>query len=376
VYFVYFVVEEAGKKSRRGDRSLSALSVSYPEWIQPTKEDVMAQVKAAVMVAPGKIELRTFPKPKGTEDALWMRVDQVGLCGSDQHMYLGHSKLNFPVIPGHEVVGTVVEVGRDVSNVEPGSRVTFDPNIPCGECYFCRRMRFNHCLNWQGIGITRGGGFAEKVAVPGKVIYPVADMPFERAVFAEPLACVVYGVLRAEPKPGDMVLLFGAGPVGLLLLQVLKVAGAASVTVVEVMEDRLRLAEVLGADRTVQAGHEEALREEAPLGYDIVVDATGVPEVVSRCADLVIPGGKVLLFGVCPEGATVSLSPFQIYRRDITILGSFALNYTMDRALGLLSSGSVRVEPMISHRFPLEKFPEALELVGSDEPSLKVLVRP
>lgn len=333
-------------------------------------------MRAAVIEGPGKVTVREVPEPEPAPDEVVIEVDSAGVCGTDLHLLRGELPYPYPITPGHEVVGTVVEVGRDVSSIEPGSRVTFDPNIPCGKCYFCRRMRFNHCLDWQGIGITREGGFAERVAVPGKVVYPVGDMPFERAVFAEPLACVVYGVLRAAPKPGDRVLLFGAGPIGLLLLQVLKVAGATSVTVVEVREERLRLAEELGAERTVRAGHEEALKEEAPFGYDIVVDATGVPEVVSKCADFVTPGGKVLLFGVCPEGATVRLSPFQIYRRDITILGSFALNYTMDRALELLSSGSVRVEPLISHRFPLERFPEALELVGSDEPSLKVLVRP
>jgi len=202
-------------------------------------------------------------------------------------------------------------------------------------------------------------------------------MPFERAVFAEPLACVVYGVQRARPQIGDRVLLFGAGPIGLLLLQTLKRAGATYVVVVDIREERLELARKLGADRTVPAGQEEEIREGATFGYDIVVEATGVPEVASKCADFAIPGGKVLLFGVCPEGAEIPVRPFQIYRRDITILGSFALNRTMGQALELLSAGAVQVEPLISHRFPLEHFPDALALVQEGrEPSMKVLIEP
>lgn len=332
-------------------------------------------MRAAVVEGPGKVSVEDIPEPEPAPDEVVIEVDSAGICGTDLHILRGELPYPYPITPGHEVVGTVVEVGKDARNLRHGTRVTFDPNVPCGRCYFCRRMRFNHCLDWQGIGITRQGGFAERVAVPAKVVYPVGEVPFERAVFAEPLACVVYGVLRAGPEPGDRALLFGAGPVGLLLLQVLKVAGA-TVTVVEVRKERLKLAEALGADFSVAAGEEDHIKEVAPFGYDLVVDATGSPDVVSKCFDFVVPGGKFLIFGVCPEGATVPFSPFHVYRRDLTILGSFALNCTMERALNLLSSCSVRVEPLISHRFPLDRFPEALELAGSEGPSLKVLVRP
>ncbi|HID10498.1 MAG TPA: alcohol dehydrogenase [Candidatus Latescibacteria bacterium] len=330
---------------------------------------------AVVIEAPGRAVVKDVPEPEPGPDEVVVEVAMAGLCGTDLHLFEGGLPYPYPVIPGHEVVGTVVEVGSDVSGIEVGDRVALDPNIPCGECYFCRRMRFNHCLNWQGVGITRPGGFAWRVAVPSRVIYPIGDMPFEKAVFAEPLACVLYGVERAQPRIGDRVLLFGAGPIGLLLLQALKRAGAASVVVADVRRERLESAERLGADRTVPAGQEETLRE--GFGYDLVVEATGVPEVAGRCPDFAMPGGKVLFFGVCPEGATVPVRPFQIYRRDITILGSFALNWSLGQALEMLSVGAVQVEPLISHRFPLERFLEALALVREDrEPRLKVLIQP
>lgn len=253
------------------------------------------------------------------------------------------------------------------------------PNIPCGQCHFCRRLRFNHCLNWQAIGVTRDGGFAERVAVPAKVVYPIGDLPFERAVFIEPLSCVVYGLQRATPALGDRVLIFGAGPIGLLLMQAVRRAGAAQVVVTDLQRERLELAARLETDATILADENQpaALHERAPLGYDMVIDATGVPAVVARCFDYVTPGGKVLLFGVCPEDATIPFSPFDLYRRDISVYGSFALNVTFGPAIELLRGGALQVEPLISHRFPLEQFPQVLEMARTrSEPAIKIVIQP
>ncbi len=340
-------------------------------------------MKAAVIETPGQLVVREMPDPQPAFDEVIVSVALAGLCGTDLHIYAGEINYAYPIIPGHEVVGTIVELGDGVAGLELGMRVTFDPNVPCGQCHFCRSLRFNHCLDWQGVGVTRDGGFAERVAVPAKVVYPIGDLPFERAVFIEPLSCVVYGLQRATPTLGDRVLIFGAGPIGLLLMQAVRRAGAAQVVVTDLQQERLELAARLGADTTVLAeanegeGQPDPLCQVAPWGYDMVIDATGVPAVVARCFDYVTAGGKVLLFGVCPEEATIPFSPFKLYRRDISVYGSFALNVTFGPAIELLRGGAVQVEPLISHRFPLEQFPQALEVARTrSEPATKILIEP
>ena len=342
-------------------------------------------MKAAVIETPGRVAVQEVPDPHPAPGEVIVSVALAGLCGTDLHIYAGEINYVYPIVPGHEVVGTIVEVGDGVADLTRGMRVTFDPNVPCGQCHFCRRLRFNHCLNWQGIGVTRDGGFAERVPVPAKVVYPIGDLPFEQAVFIEPLSCVVYGLQRATPALGDRVLIFGAGPIGLLLMQTVRRAGAAQVVVTDLQQERLELAARLGADTTVLASEDEsedgdqpvALREGAPRGYDMVVDGTGVPGVVARCFDYVTPGGKLLLFGVCPEDATIPFSPFDLYRRDISVYGSFALNVTLGPAIELLRGGAVQVEPLISHRFPLERFPRALEMARiRSESAMKIVIEP
>jgi D-arabinitol dehydrogenase (NADP+) len=338
-------------------------------------------MKAAVIETPGQVAVRDVADPQSAPDEVIVSVALAGLCGTDLHIYAGELNYAYPIVPGHEVVGTIAAVGEDVAGLAPGMRVAFDPNIPCRQCHFCRRLRFNHCLNWQAIGVTRDGGFAEQVAVPAKVVYPIGDLPFEQAVFIEPLSCVVHGLQRATPAIGDRVLIFGAGPIGLLLMQAIRRAGAAQVVVTDLQEERLKLAATLGADVTVSTGEDEEqadlLREGATFGYDMVVDATGVPAVAAQCFDYVTPGGKILLFGVCPEGATIPFSPFDVYRRDISVYGSFALNVTFGPAIELLRGGAVDVEPLISHRFPLEQFPQALEMaLTRSEPTMKVVFEP
>ncbi len=336
-------------------------------------------MKAVVIEAPHQLAVRDVPDPQAAPDEVVVAVAAVGLCGTDLHIYAGEYDGDYPIVPGHEVVGTIVDVGEDVRGLSAGMRVTFDPNVACGQCHFCRRLRFNHCLNWQGIGVTRNGGLAERVAVPAKAIYAIDDLPFDVAVFTEPLSCVVWGLQRATPALAERVLIFGAGPIGLLMMQAVRCAGAGQVVVTDLQPDRLELATALGADAVVAASGPVAasLMRWAPYGYDMVIDATGVPEVVAGCFEYVTRGGQVLLFGVCPEDATIQFSPFDLFRRDISVYGSFAVNVTFGPALELLRSGAVQVEPLISHRFCLEEFPEALEMaLARSEPLMKVLIEP
>ncbi len=333
-------------------------------------------MQAVVFPEPHKINVESVADPACRADEVVVKVSQVGICGTDLHIYRGEYHSDFPLIAGHEFVGEIVEVGKGVDGLRCGERVAVDPNLSCGECYFCRQEQANHCLHWQAVGVTRPGAFAEYVAVPARACYAVPDQLTDaQAAFVEPLSCVVYALRRLRVSPADEVLIFGAGPMGLLLVQALRHSGASRVVVVEKEPGRRELAEQMGATVAFSAGTDESLREPAPYGYAVVVDATGAPSVIEQALRFLKPRGQYLQFGVAPEGATVQWSPYEIYRKDLTIMGSFALCYTFQPAIAWMASGVVDVEPLISHTLPLAEFPRAFEEFAAGK-TLKVHLRP
>jgi len=335
-------------------------------------------VKAAYYEAVHEIDVREAPDPEpGPEDVL-IRVHSCGICGTDQHIFDGDVGGPLPLIGGHELAGEVVSVGSEVPDDFPvGGRVAVEPNISCGSCFYCQRGQVNHCLRWSAIGVTRDGGFADYVVAPATNVYRVGEMDYEVAAFIEPLSCVVYGLKRLEIPLGANVLIYGAGPIGLLMLQLVRHGGASEIAVVDLKQDKLDLAGTLGATITVAAGPsaDPALREASPLGFDVVIDCTGVPSVVEHTFTHVRNNGKLLFFGVNPPDARISISPYEVYRRDLQIFGSFALRFTFQDALALLESGAVDVKPLLSERLPIDRFAEALGLAGSGE-ALKVQIQP
>jgi len=311
-------------------------------------------------------------------DEVVVQVAQAGICGTDLHIYRNEYMSTFPVIAGHEFTGRIVEVGRNVKQFQRDQRVSVDPNLYCGECYFCRQEQSNHCLNWQGVGITRPGAFAEYVAVPARAVYQVPDFITDaQAAFIEPVSCVVHALKRLRVWPGDEVLIFGAGPMGLLLVQALQHSGASKVVVVEKDSARRSLAQSLGAAAALQADADQAerLRELAPYGYAIVVDATGVPAVIEQALHYLKPRGQYLQFGVTPQGATVQWSPYEIFHHDWTIIGSFALCYTFQPAIAWLANRVVDIAPLVSHTLPLTDFQRGFQDFA-DGKTLKVHLRP
>lgn len=334
-------------------------------------------MRAILFSAPGSIAIQEVPDPVCGPDEVIVKVATAGVCGTDLHIYRGEYMADYPLIPGHEFSGEVVEVGEDVDYIRVGDRVAPDPNIFCNHCEFCRNDQANHCLNWQGVGITRNGGFAEYVAVPARVCYPVPDsLSDAQAAFIEPLACVAYALRRLRVNPADQVLIFGAGPMGLLLTQALRNSGASRVVVVEKQPQRLALAAQLGAARAVAAGpgQAEALKELAPYGFDVIIDATGLPAVIEQAFAYLKPRGQYLQFGVAPIDATVRLNPYQIFKHDWVILGSFAVNYTFQPAIDWLANGVIDVAPLVSHTVPLDRFEDVFAQFGRGQ-TLKVHIR-
>jgi len=336
-------------------------------------------MKAVVFPGPEQISVERVPDPAPAPDEVVIRVAQAGICGTDVHIYRDEYMSDFPLIPGHEFGGTVVAAGRDVGpELAVGDRVTADPNLYCTHCDFCRNEQANHCRNWQGVGITRDGAFAEYVAVPARACYRLPETIGDtEAACIEPLACVVHALKRLPVSPADRILVIGAGPMGLLLVQALRHGGASTITVLEKQPARLQLAGELGADSLVAAGEDqtEALRARAPYGYDVVIDATGVPAVIEGAFAYLKPRGRFLQFGVTPRNARIQISPYDLFHNDWTIIGSFALCYTFLPAIDWLASGVIRVAPLVSDIAPLEDFADIFHRFAAGR-TLKAHIRP
>ena len=334
-------------------------------------------MKAAGLEGIKKITVKTdVPEPSiGPRDVL-VRARACGICGTDVHIWEGDFFPTFPLIPGHELAGEVVKVGAEVTDLAPGDRVMVDPTVTCEECHFCMINRQNHCLHWNAVGVTRDGGFAEYVRVPAKNCYRFGNVSFAAAAFCEPLACVVFGQDRARIDIGSEVLILGAGPIGQLHLQASKANGAASVTMVDVMESKLALGRELGANETVIADNdlESKLRKIARYGFDVVIDATGVAKVMSDSLKYVKNGGKYLVFGVCGPHDKVEISPFEIYRRDLEIIGSFAIRRSYDRAFKLMEHGAVKVDRLIHEAMPVEDLPRGLDMMKRGTAAMKLQI--
>ena len=334
-------------------------------------------MRAAVLEGIKNIRIaRDVPVPEiGPTDVL-VRAKACGVCGTDVHIWEGDFFPTFPLIPGHELAGEVAKVGNEVEHLKVGDRVMVDPTVTCESCHFCMINRQNHCLKWNAVGVTRDGGFAEYVRVPAKNCYRFQKISFGEAAFCEPLACVVFGQDRARIELGSEVLILGAGPIGQLHLQASRVNGAASVTVVDMMESKLELARAHGASDTVIADSalDAKLRKIAPWGFDVVIDATGTARVLQESLKYVKNGGKYLVFGVCGPHEKVEISPFEIYRRDLEIIGSFAIRRTYDRAFKLIENGVVNVKGLVHEAMHVEEIGRGLEMMKAGKAPMKLQV--
>jgi NADPH2:quinone reductase len=328
-------------------------------------------MRAVVIDAPGSIRVDSVPDPTLRPDEVLVRVGACGICGTDLHIIDGDSPLaRYPIIPGHELAGEVVAVGSEVAqrngkegvNITVGSRIAIEPNLYCGHCDFCRTGHENLCLYYAAIGVTTNGGIAQYVAVPIKKAYALPDtISLREAALIEPVSCAVHGMHMLNPRSGDTFLIVGAGTMGLLLLQLALRGGASRVVMVDVNTQRLMRAEQLGTTRTY-SNIQQALADE-PLGFNCVIDATGVPAVIENAFMAVKRGGKLMIFGVAPPEARISLSPFRVYNDEITVIGSMAVLFSFQAALDLISAGVINTEAMLTTAFPLEDFPKALDMV-------------
>jgi 2-desacetyl-2-hydroxyethyl bacteriochlorophyllide A dehydrogenase len=337
-------------------------------------------LKVALIEKPRSFKVLEKDIPSIKSNEVLVKVHVCGVCGTDVHIYEGAMPwAKLPLIPGHEFSGVVAEVGRDVNGISVGDAVTVDPNITCGLCRYCRSARRNLCPRVESIGVTRDGGFAEYVVAPTSQLYMVPKgLSLDEAAFTEPVACCLHGIMRLSIRPGEDVLIVGAGPIGLIHLQLVRRAGAGRVIVVEVNDRRLKLAEKLGADLTVNPSRDDIVKAVNSFlggkGVEAAIDAAGGSNPLTLALNCLEPGGRLLVFGVASESDVWSIKPYDIYKRELTIIGSFINPYEMDGALNLLASGALNVKPLISHVIKLEDLEKALKREIPN--TIKVLVKP
>jgi threonine dehydrogenase-like Zn-dependent dehydrogenase len=249
-------------------------------------------------------------------------------------------------------------VGADVTEVRVGDQVAVDPSLPCGECYYCRRGRGNVCERWAAIGVTTAGGAAEFAVAPvGNCVLLPEGMRTADAALIEPLACAVRGFDVLAPSLGDHFLIYGAGTMGLMMLELAKRVGAVSVDMLDVNEQRLKLAQQLGCSRTATSANEI----ERPYGWELVIDATGNEKAIQDGLGRVGPGGTFLQFGVADYAARVTIDPYRIYNKEITVTGSMAVLHSFERAADLFATGVLDPTVFITDRYPLQRYSDAID---------------
>lgn len=328
---------------------------------------------------PGHWELVELPDPVPAAGEVVLRVILCGVCGTDLHLDRGEFGPTYPLTPGHEIVGEVAAAGAGVETLAVGDRVALDNMTACGMCRQCQRGRPQFCDRMTALGLTHPGGFADYVVVPAGKCHLIADLEPDVAVFAEPLACVVHGIDVLAPAIGVDALVIGTGPTGLLLTQMLRITGAARVVVAGRTAAKLALAaadETVSLDAAGLDGAADRLRALAPHGFDVIVDATGSVDVLNAAAGYLGIGGTLFVYGMAPETAQLAVNPYDVFRRELVIRGSFSQAFSVERAVALLRSGRIRTAGLISRRFGLDEYAAGLDAVANDPSCVKAVIAP
>ncbi|MBE0430658.1 MAG: alcohol dehydrogenase catalytic domain-containing protein [Dehalococcoidia bacterium] len=337
-------------------------------------------MRAMVFLGQEDIQVQEYPDPVPEEGEVLIRVEACGICGTDLHAY--KTGMYAPgVVIGHEFGGVVAAVGAGVVSFRPGDRVTASPGIGCGRCFLCRQDAENLCEQSVKLGVTDDGAMAELVRVPQSGVHHVPEnLSLKEACFTEPFSIALHGLNQSRLRLGDRVAIIGAGPIGLCLLQTLRMAGAGAVWVVEPNPFRLDLAMRLGADRVLNP------REVSPLNVvshltngsmaDIVFECAGFPETITQAPMLVRRGGQVVVLGICDQPVDMDFLSIITSEMDIqTAYYSKASEFA--RTIDFMAKGSLRAAPLITLEVPFERVVESFRtLLSPDSNQMKVLVRP
>ncbi|MDX7951870.1 zinc-dependent alcohol dehydrogenase family protein [Lichenihabitans sp. Uapishka_5] len=319
-------------------------------------------MKAVRLEGLEQLFLRDVAPPEPGPGELLVRVEASGVCGTDRHLLHGSFPSTPPVTIGHEFCGIVEALGPGASGFAIGDRITADPNIVCGRCEPCQKGRINLCRNLRALGIQRDGGFATHAIVPQSQAYGLpASVKPEHGAFCEPIACCLHGIDMAQIQAGATVAVLGGGVIGLLTVQLARLAGARQVVLSTRQASRRRLAEDLGATATVDptAGDPVAAISGPggvlPGGADVVIECAGVPDTMRQMTHVARAGGTVVVLGVMPKGETVAWEPFDVLFRELRVLGSFINPFTHRRAAELVAAGTLQLDPLVTRRMGLDE---------------------
>ena len=332
--------------------------------------------------APGDVRLDEVAIPEPGPGQALVRIHRCGICGTDLHIAKGDFPApNLPLTLGHEFSGTVAALGSDATGIEVGDRVVVDINAACGRCYFCRRGAKLFCPDVFQLGVHAAGGLAEYVVAPAANLYVLPEaLSLDTATYVEPLACAVHGQDRIGVAPGDTVLVIGGGPMGLAHTALSRLNGAAKVIVSEPDPGRRERAGRMGADHLIDPFAHPVVEATAALtngiGADVVIEAVGSIPTYEASISAVRRGGKVLAYGAPPAQATMQLRPFDVYAKELTIVGSYAGTYdTWPRAIALLAAGRFDPAQIVDSVRPLSEAVDALLGLERDRTIVKVHIQ-
>ena len=342
-------------------------------------------MKAAMLYGVKDLRVESVDTPEIGNSELLVKVKAATTCGTDLKIYQrGYVSgvIKLPTVFGHEWAGDVAEVGKGVSYFQKGMRVRAGNSSPCLRCYMCQKGKFNLCEDMMWLW----GAYAEYIKVPQRIVMlntqVIPDhVTYEEAAVTEPLACVLHGVEEARVKLGDTIAIIGAGPIGLLHLLTAKKMGAGKVIISDTIDERLQLAQKLGADETINAKQEDTVEKTKKLtdgyGADTVIEAIGMTATWEQALKMVRKGGTVLEFGGCPPGTEVKVSTEQLHYGETTIMGAFHTTPAhFKKALNLIASGTINIKPLITKRMKLDNIERAFETLATSKTDVKIALLP
>ena len=324
-------------------------------------------MRSAVFYGKHDLRIEDHEMPKvGPKDVL-IQVKACGVCGTDVHIYEGDkgaAEVTPPTILGHEFSGVITEVGSEVQHYQVGDRVCIDPNCYCGACDPCRKGVAHYCEHMIGYGTTVNGGFAEYCPVDERQVYKLGEhTTFEQGAMTEPVACCLHGMDMCEIQPGHQVVIIGGGMIGLLQLQLARLAGAAKIALLEPVESKREVAEKLGADVCIDPIHEDVkarLKEAGMTWINTVIECVGRPSTIEQAIDIAGNKAVVMMFGLTKPDETISVKPFEIFRKELELKASYINPYTQKRALDLIDSGRLDVSSMVYEVCGLDRLADIL----------------
>jgi len=345
-------------------------------------------LKAALLTAVQNFELREVPDPQPPRGGLTVKVETCAVCGTDVKMYkYGYSAAKFPLIPGHELAGTIAQVGEGIQGYREGERVVVAPNIPCGTCFYCERGMQTSCDRLQTIGVHRDGGFAQYVMIPlqavkQRCVIPIPEgVSFEEAALIDPASCAINACELSRVKVGDVVVVIGAGPVGCLNAEVCRAFGAQKIILVQRSLPRLKQAEFTGADVYISPLREDVvervMQETGGRGADVVIVACGSGEVQEQALEIVAKRGNVNLFGGLPKDSPfIKFNSNLIHYKEAFVIGTHGGSTRQCKiALDMIISGKIKAKEYVSCRLGLSDFLQAIKL-AEERKGLKIFVSP